>query len=63
MGQLDYGFNQQAGVYNKGIFYPRLKAVLPAFHILICGKNPQPELQEELKTAAGQHISYLGFVH
>jgi glycosyltransferase involved in cell wall biosynthesis len=63
MGQLDYGPNQQAVAFIIRDILPLLKQKLPAFHILICGKNLSTELEQEIK-AVSEHnnISYLGFV-
>ena len=63
MGQLDYGPNQEAVQFIIRDILPLLRKALPAFHILICGKNLNTELQAEIKMiAAQQDICYLGFV-
>lgn len=63
MGQLDYAPNEAAV---RRILYdilPLLKEKIPAFHILICGKNLSETLQQAIQAHAEyQEILYLGFV-
>ncbi len=62
MGQLDYGPNEQAVRFIVDDILPVLQQRLPALHILICGKNLTPDLQERIKAIPGNPVRYLGFV-
>lgn len=63
MGQLDYEPNSQAVHWMVYELLPLLKARIPAFHLLVCGKHLSDTLKETIQQRATyQEMMYLGFV-
>lgn len=60
MGVLDYVPNEKAVEHIINKLYPILKSKMPDFEIIICGKNLNEGLQEQIAKLPGIH--YLGFV-